>query len=68
MKKDVLCEWSEACQNAFESIKKYLLKLPKLGPPIEEKPCIFYITAQERSIGSLRAQENKRKKKKRSDS
>ncbi|XP_008245038.1 PREDICTED: uncharacterized protein LOC103343140 [Prunus mume] len=50
--------WDEACHNAFESIKKYLSSSPLLGAPIPGKPLILYITAQERSIGALLAQEN----------
>ncbi|CAL8116470.1 unnamed protein product [Prunus armeniaca] len=58
MKKDAPFVWDEACHNAFESIKKYLSSSPLLGAPIPGKPLILYITAQERSIGALLAQEN----------
>lgn len=49
--------WDEACQNAFDSIKKYLLTPPVLGAPVPDKPLILYIAAQERSLGALLAQE-----------
>ncbi|KAI5313665.1 hypothetical protein L3X38_042841 [Prunus dulcis] len=58
MKKDVPFVWDEACHNAFESIKKYLLSSPLLGAPIPGRPLILYIAAKERSIGALLAQEN----------
>ncbi|XP_070017414.1 uncharacterized mitochondrial protein AtMg00860-like [Nicotiana sylvestris] len=58
MKKGVPFKWDQACSNAFESIKSYLMKLPVLAAPILGKPLILYISAQERSVGALLAQEN----------
>ena len=58
MKKDAPFEWDEKCQNAFESIKKYLSSPPVLGAPIKGKPLILYIAAQERSLGAMCAQES----------
>ncbi|KAL0444162.1 UNVERIFIED_CONTAM: hypothetical protein Slati_2138900 [Sesamum latifolium] len=46
------------------SIKRHLLNSPVLGAPTPEKPLILHITAQERSIGALMAQENKEGKEK----
>ncbi|KAA0031666.1 uncharacterized protein E6C27_scaffold139G004460 [Cucumis melo var. makuwa] len=54
--------WDEACQNAFDSINKYLLNPPVLGAPIPGKPLILYIAAQERSLGALLAQEKEKGK------
>ncbi|KAA0031643.1 uncharacterized protein E5676_scaffold409G00730 [Cucumis melo var. makuwa] len=54
--------WDEACQNAFDSIKKYLLNTLVLGAPIPGKPIILYIAAQERSLGALLAQEKEKGK------
>ncbi|KAA0065385.1 uncharacterized protein E6C27_scaffold17G00500 [Cucumis melo var. makuwa] len=54
--------WDEACQNAFDSIKKYLLNPPVLRAPIPGKPLILYIAAQERSLGALLAQEKEKGK------
>ncbi|KAA0025914.1 uncharacterized protein E6C27_scaffold34G002060 [Cucumis melo var. makuwa] len=51
MRKEENFVWDEACQNAFDSIKKYLLNLPVLGAPVPGKPIILYITAQEMSLG-----------------
>lgn len=54
MKKGVPFEWDEACQNAFDGIKAYLLNPPVLMSPI--KALILYITAFEGSLGALLAQ------------
>ncbi|KAL4022918.1 hypothetical protein IC575_016664 [Cucumis melo] len=54
--------WDEVFQNAFDSIKKYLLNPPILGAPIPGKPLILYIVAQERSLGALLAQEQEKGK------
>ncbi|GKU96286.1 hypothetical protein SLEP1_g9534 [Rubroshorea leprosula] len=58
MKKDAPFVWDEACQNAFESIKEYLLHPPILVAPILGRPLILYIAAQEYSLGALLAQVN----------
>ncbi|XP_019252812.1 PREDICTED: uncharacterized protein LOC109231618 [Nicotiana attenuata] len=57
MKKGVPFEWDQACRNAFESTKSYLIKPPVLAAP-SGKPLILYISAQERSVGALLAQGN----------
>ncbi|KAM2766879.1 hypothetical protein COP1_022738 [Malus domestica] len=62
MKKDVSFVWDEACHNAFESIKKYLLSSPVLRAPVLRKQLILYFTAQESSVGALLAQENESQK------
>ncbi|KAM2220843.1 hypothetical protein ACFX1S_019993 [Malus domestica] len=49
MKKDVPFVWAKACNNAFESIKKYLSSPPVLGAPVPGKPLILYIAAHESS-------------------
>ncbi|KAM2028953.1 hypothetical protein EV2_041383 [Malus domestica] len=58
MKKDVPFIWDNTCQNALSSIKEYLLKPPVLMAPIKGKPLILYITALERSLGAMLAQNN----------
>ncbi|XP_070041260.1 uncharacterized mitochondrial protein AtMg00860-like [Nicotiana tomentosiformis] len=45
-KKGIPFKWDQACSNAFESIKTYLMKPPVLAVPILEKPLILYISAQ----------------------
>ncbi|XP_059311511.1 uncharacterized mitochondrial protein AtMg00860-like [Lycium ferocissimum] len=57
MNKGAHFKWDEACTNAFENIKSYLMKPPVLVAPVPEKPLILYISAQERSVGALLAQE-----------
>ncbi|XP_019240297.1 PREDICTED: uncharacterized protein LOC109220284 [Nicotiana attenuata] len=58
LRKDIPFHWDQLCQNAFESIKTYLLNPPVLGAPMLGKLLILYIAAQERSLGALLAQEN----------
>jgi len=58
MKKDTSFYWDEACTNAFNKIKKYLLNLPVLQAPVPGRPLILYIAAQIRSLGVLLAQQN----------
>nr|XP_011465143.1 PREDICTED: uncharacterized protein LOC101299390 [Fragaria vesca subsp. vesca] len=58
MKKDVPFKWDQACQNAFDNIKEYLLKPPVLMAPIKGRPLILYIAALERSLGAMLAQNN----------
>ncbi|XP_070013374.1 uncharacterized protein [Nicotiana sylvestris] len=58
MNKGVPFKWDQACSNAFESIKSYLMKPLVLAAPIPGKPLILYITAPKRSVGALLAQEN----------
>ncbi|XP_019229834.1 PREDICTED: uncharacterized protein LOC109210816 [Nicotiana attenuata] len=45
MKKGIPFEWNQACRNAFESIKTYLMKPPVLAATIPGKPLILYISA-----------------------
>ncbi|XP_070047529.1 uncharacterized protein [Nicotiana tomentosiformis] len=62
MKKGVPFKWDQACSNALQSIKSYLLKPPVLAAPILGKSLILYISAQERSVGALLAQKNSKGK------
>ena len=58
MKKGVPFQWDQACQNAFEDIKKYLTNPPVLGAPIKGRPLILYTAAMPTSLGALLAQTN----------
>ncbi|XP_019199626.1 PREDICTED: uncharacterized protein LOC109193238 [Ipomoea nil] len=58
MKKGISFIWDEACKNAFESIKSYLMKPLVLTAPVHGHPLILYIFAQDSSVGALLAQEN----------
>ncbi|XP_028085335.1 uncharacterized protein LOC114286368 [Camellia sinensis] len=62
MKKGVPFEWNQQCQNAFNSIKEYLLKPPVLMSPIKGKPLLLYTTALDGSLGALLAQHNEHEK------
>ncbi|CAN6686921.1 unnamed protein product [Malus baccata var. baccata] len=52
-------EWGAPHQKAFDSIKAYLTSPPVLVPPQRGKPLKLYISASDKSIGSLLAQNNK---------
>ncbi|XP_028556490.1 uncharacterized protein LOC110113045 [Dendrobium catenatum] len=62
MKKDVRFKWDEECQEAFDSIKRYLLNPPILAAPIPGKPLILYTAALEESLRALLAQHNEEEK------
>ncbi|KAM1895446.1 hypothetical protein ACFX13_044199 [Malus domestica] len=51
-------EWGPPHQEAFDSIKAYLTSPPVLVPPQRGKPLKLYISASDKSIGSLLAQNN----------
>ncbi|XP_068331555.1 uncharacterized protein [Pyrus communis] len=52
-------EWAPPHQEAFDSIKAYLASPQVFMPPQRGKPLKLYISAFEKSIGSLLAQNNK---------
>ncbi|KAM1646547.1 hypothetical protein ACFXTN_007563 [Malus domestica] len=56
-------EWGPPHQKAFDSIKTYLTSPSVLVPPQRGKPLKLYISASEKSIGSLLAQNNEDEKK-----
>ncbi|KAM1875539.1 hypothetical protein FF1_042984 [Malus domestica] len=51
-------EWGPPHQEAFDSIKAYLTSPPVLVPPQRGKPLKLYISASDKSIRSLLAQNN----------
>jgi len=55
--------WDEACQNAFKSIKKYLLTLPVLAASISDRPLTLCIATLEGPFGALLVQNNDNGKK-----
>ncbi|KAM1596520.1 hypothetical protein PS2_031537 [Malus domestica] len=55
-------EWEPPHQKAFNNIKAYLTSPPMLVPPQRGKPLKLYISASEKSIGSLLAQNNEGEK------
>ena len=58
MKKDTSFIWDKSCSNAFQTKKTYLLRPPILKAPTPRRLFILYITAQEKSLGALLAQQN----------
>ncbi|XP_070036168.1 uncharacterized protein [Nicotiana tomentosiformis] len=50
VKKGVPFEWDQACSNAFQSIKSYLMKPLVLAAPILGKPLILYVVVQESKV------------------
>lgn len=53
MKKGVPFVWDQACQNAFDSIKQYLLNPLVLMSLALGKPLLLYVAAMESSLGAL---------------
>jgi ribonuclease HI len=58
MRKGVSFHWDEQCQNALDSLKRYLLNPPVLVAPVKGHPLILYIATQPTSIGALLAHHN----------
>jgi len=58
MKKGVLFIWDEACQQAFEEIKRYLMQPHVLTTQVSGKPFLIYVRAIDHSLGDLLAQFN----------
>ena len=58
MKKGVSFIWDQACQEAYENIKRYLTKPPVLVAPTSGKPFILYVKVMGHSLGTLLAQKD----------
>lgn len=58
MKKGVPFIWDQTYQNAFNSIKQYLLNPPMLMSSTPGRPLLLYVAAIESSLGALLAQHN----------
>jgi len=58
MKKGASFVWDQACQEAYEDIKRYLIKPPVLVAPTSGKPFLLYVKAMDHSLGALLAQED----------
>ncbi|GAA0140549.1 hypothetical protein LIER_01870 [Lithospermum erythrorhizon] len=63
MKKGNPYVWDAACFAAFQDVKAYIMSPPVLATPIQGKPLIPYVEAQEQLVGALLAQENEEDKK-----
>ncbi|PKU83336.1 RNA-directed DNA polymerase [Dendrobium catenatum] len=57
-KKDARFHWDKNCQEAIESIKRYLRNPPVLAASIPSKPLILYTADLDESLGAILAQEN----------
>ncbi|XP_020266393.1 uncharacterized protein LOC109841874 [Asparagus officinalis] len=58
MKKGVSFMWDEACQKAFEEIKRYLSNPSILVTPKSGKPFLIYIRATNHALAGLLAQDD----------
>ena len=58
MRKCVPFHWNEQCQDALDSLKRYLLNPLVLAAPMRGRPLILYIATQPSSVGALLAQHN----------
>ena len=54
--KEVPTVWNEQCEEAFEKIKRYLIKPPILVAPVLEKPLLSYLTITDTAMGALLVQ------------
>ena len=52
MKKGVSFVWDQACQEAYEDIKRYLTKSPVLVAPTSGKLFLLYVKAMDHSLGA----------------
>ena len=58
MKKGASFVWDQACQEAYEDIKRYLTKPPVLVAPTSRKPFLLYAKAMDHSLSALLAQKD----------
>ena len=58
MKKGASFVWDQACQEAYEDIKRYLTKPPVLVALTSGKPFLLYAKALDHSLGALLAQKD----------
>ena len=58
MQKDIKFDWSESCQDSFESLKEQLISLPILGFPDTDKDYVLYTDASDVGIGAVLTQKD----------
>jgi len=58
MNKGVSFIWDDACQQAFEEIKRYLMHPPVLTTPVSGKPFLIYVRVIDHSLGALLVRNN----------
>lgn len=66
LRKNVLAQWNDNCQAAFEKIKNYLLSQPVLISLEPNCPLILYLTVHDCSMGCVLGQYDKTRKKEKS--
>jgi hypothetical protein len=59
LKKGVKFLWDEKCENAFQTLKKYLTSTPALAQPDNSKPYEVYCDASSTGLGCVLMQENR---------
>ena len=55
-----MIEWNEECEQAFTTIKEYLMNPPILIAPTPGKPLFLYLTILPESMGSMLGQNDKK--------
>ena len=55
LKKNQPMIWDDSCQQAFETIKNYLMKPPALQPLRMGKPLILYLAIEKEAVGAMLA-------------
>ncbi|XP_059277933.1 uncharacterized mitochondrial protein AtMg00860-like [Lycium ferocissimum] len=55
LKKDATTKWTEDCQKAFGTIKRYMSNLPVLIPPRLESSLLLYMSVSENAFGCMLA-------------
>ena len=58
MKKDHKFSWDEACQEAFDEIKKFLSRPPLLSPPQQHEVLYLYLAATDEAVGTVLIRED----------
>ena len=59
LRKNVLTQWNNDCQIAFDKIKSYLLSPPVLISPEPDRPLILYLTVHDNSMGCVLGQHDR---------
>ena len=57
-KEGCFIHWDDACQQAFEKIKRYLTHPPVYTAPVSGKSFLIYVQSMDHSLGALLAQNN----------
>ncbi|PKI63435.1 hypothetical protein CRG98_016102 [Punica granatum] len=58
LRKSATIEWDRECQDAFDTIKAYLVQPSVLVPPTPDRPLILYLTVRWQSLGCVLGQED----------